>query len=318
MIKSRLQRIKFLSSIIVAAMIFTSMSSDAAISLQSGYYFEDFNGSSLDSNAWWISKQENNAAVDTLSIKTYNDGGVTQVTGAGSGDRLVNGVGPTGVTYPLPAIVAPRSYAEFGFSGGWLTNSGALVDSAGGGYANGSTSAVRSATLSFNDLAAHTKIDHISFLIGSGDSIDAAEGVFEVKLGNAVIFRRDFDGSGVTNNPVSGFPNVTTNAVFQTLIQGANLKKDGFYRESWIDDTSENSRRAESWTLDGAHRVTFTDLAHTGSTLDLTFSWYGLNADFLDEFIAIDNLLIMVPEPSKAVLLIAGLGTLALRRSRKA
>jgi|GEM_PF-5107344 len=294
--------------------------SNAAVSLASGAYSEDFNAP-LDSNAWTFSTQTvSGTTTAQVAVTSYVDGGRTMVTGTGDGDGLVStriAPAPSGITYPLPVVTTPGSYATYGFSGSWLVNVGDQRDGAGATIGNGNLAAARTATVSFDNVAAHTTIHSLSFLLGVGDSIDPSEGVFEVLVDGNVVFRRDFGSGGSIESAISEYGNVGDPSTIDALVTGGNLKGDGFYREYWTAGADDSSDRlAEPWTRESAYRIELNDIAHTSDTLDIQFVWRGVNGNWTDEFIAIDNLYVSVPEPGKAALMLGGFAFLFFRRRK--
>ncbi|TLD71082.1 PEP-CTERM sorting domain-containing protein [Phragmitibacter flavus] len=290
-------------AILASALLSTPLT--AAVSLASGNYTENFNAA-LDPNAWTLSN---------VGVRAYTDGGRPNVTvAAAGGDGLVSGTAPAGTNIGdiLTSIKPAGSYASLGFSGSWLTN-----NSAPAGPVNGDLTFTRTATLSFDSLGTHSQIDSISFLLAAGDSIDGVEGVFEVLLDGNVIFRRDFESGGTlrTSGFSTGFEDVGTGIT--PLATAANLLGAGFYRETWsAGATTTANRFAESWTVESAYQINLQNIAHSSDTLYLQFVWRGFNSDFSDEFLAIDNLAVSVPEPSRFLLLCSSLGLILMRRRR--
>jgi hypothetical protein len=288
---------------------------NAAVSLANGYYSENFNGT-LDANAWTVSTHVSGGnPTNSVGVRSYTDGGRSTVKhGTTAGNGIVTGTPPPGVNVDdtFAAIKTPGSYGAYGFSGSWLVNTG------DNGLGNGDLDSIRTATLSFHSLGAHTKIDSISFLLAAGDSIDNNEGIFEIFVDDTLIFRRDFETGGTLRGSgfLTGYENVGTGIT--TFVTSANLRGDGFYREIWnANATTTDQRSAESWTLDSAYSVSLQNIAHTSDTLTIRFVWRGFNSDQGDEFLAIDNLVINVPEPGRMGLLLPAFAALILHRPRR-
>ena len=237
-------------------------------------------------------------------------GGMTHVTGLGSGNGLVSTSSPSGgswpAVYPLPAIKAADSFGNHGFDGNWLIN--LARPSTNGG----------SAIVEFDNLPVHDSLD-LGFLLAAGDSIDSAalDGPysFTLRVDDAVVFQFMFSGGG---------NNLTTNSGNQIvkLVGGGNL--DTYYREQWNDNagagpSGENDRFGQGWTLDSAYDMSsytgFVGIAHSASTLKVEFV-HTLSSTYSDEYHAIENVSItlnnVVPEPATVSLL--GLAFFALAR----
>lgn len=283
-----------------------TQAAQAAISLGGGFvYSQNFNGT-LEPD--WILSQ-----VGTVNIPVGGRTSVTNVaTSAGGyyGTIIMNAssqYGTPGQTFA--PIKTPGSYTDYGFGGKWLVNTGGVT------APPTLTDQERTAAVSFNNIGTHTGIS-IQFSLGAGDTIDAGEGIFEVWLDNNKVWSRQFTGGGgYAGTQPLGFENM--GAAPQPLIQNANLIGTGYYAESWnASATNDTQRTATNWTLESAYMVNITNVAHTSDTLDLKFVWRALNGDWSDEFLAVDNLVVMAPEPSRVLLLGFGFAFAICRRKR--
>lgn len=295
--------------IVLITLLSVSARLDAAISLASGAYYQNFDGT-LESD-WVLSN------LATASIPLQGRTVVTNVANGStnySGTIIQNangGYGNIGDTFA--PIKAADSYMNYGFGGKWLTNTNGLSYN---GLEN-KTDLVRTATVTFDQLGKHETVS-LQLLIGAGDSIDSGEGIFEIWIDGSKVWSRQFGSSGnISSSPPAGFSNVGPAPT--PLVTNANLINSGFYFENWnADATIENQRSAASWVLEGAYSLDFSDIAHTADTMTLQFVWRALEGASSDEFIAIDNLLVTVPEPGYTALFILGIAGFAVRRRRRA
>lgn len=287
---------------------FVSSLAFGAVAL-TGSYTENFNAPlSAD---WTLS----GLGLVTIAPSGYTSVINTTSTGITTGAIRPNGAGNSfGTVGQTFAPIKPAgSYQTYGFGGSWLVNNSALPG------AGSNLDDVRSASIGFDVSSAPSQLANLSFQLGVGDSIDGGEGVFSVRVNGTTIWQRQFGGNGAIIAPTSGlYPNITpTSSTLTTHITGANLLSTGYYLETWNTAiVDEFSRGAQSWTTEAAYTVNLNDIAYTGSALNVEFVWRGLNSSYTDEFIALENFTITVPEPSRAMLFGLAFVAITLRRRR--
>lgn len=207
----------------------------------------------------------------------------------------------------LPASVSPGAAALTGVQN--FAGLGPLGNQFAGSFLRSPTGNV--VTLSMTGLPIHNALS-VGFLFAAIDSLDGT-GTFP----SGDFFRIDVDG---VNRFRESFANATDSQIqsYVAPVGGELARKQdlgfsgpgGFYRDSAYD-----------FNVDGR----FQNFAHTASSVTISFSIEGAGIqDLSDESWAIDNLAVTafsttppVPEPSTYVLMVAGLGAVALARRRR-
>lgn len=284
---------------IVSGFFQSTPMTQAAVSLASGSYLDDFNWTS--SSNWTLT----GLGTQTIFASGHNAKMQTAPTTSGANGMITPRASETPPTLPaegVDPIKTPLTYSSFGFGDRWLTNTTA-------------STAPRSAIIEFNNLGVHDSIN-LNFLFAVGDSIDNNEGLIELYIDDVLVFRRDANGGGLgATSSVAGSPNVGADSLFTEYVRNANLSP--YYRETWNSGAvGVNERYAESWTLDAAYGLDGT-FAHTADTLKIEWRITLLDQVYTDEFIALDRFQVtVIPEPSKSLLIIGSMAFMMLQRRR--
>lgn len=295
-------------ALLVAGVLSSISLASAAINLSSGYYFQDFDGT-LEAD--WV--------LANVATRDIPAGGRTTLTNVANGSSsyygsiIMNAAGGYGnVGDQFAPILPASSYANHGFGGKWLTNTVAMA------RPTIQTDLVRTATVSFDQLGSHSSIG-LQFLLGAGDSFDGInEGIFEIWIDGNLQWSQQFTNGGRLATGSSNHADFLNIGPAPTALEvGGNLLGTGFYYESWSSTaTNETQRLAAGWTVESAYSVNIDAIAHTSDTMNLQFVWRGIDGDWTDEFLSIDNLTVTVPEPGYVGLMMFGFAGLVLRRRR--
>jgi hypothetical protein len=181
----------------------------------------------------------------------------------------------------------------------------------GGALINNSNGAgTFTSTLTLTGLASHTVLD-VGFVMGLGDSLDAADGAIRILIDGTPVMT--LNGNGAQRNEAR---NLAGNVV---LAQDRNLS--GQYGESV--DPSWAAPGTYSWTVEDAYDmngVGSLSVPHSASTATITFE-HALDNLWTDEFVLYDSLTIQtdaIPEPGMTAMLGVALGGLFFGRRRRA